>query len=575
MPGGLMQLVGKGAQDHLVTGNPSFTHFRSMYKRHSEFAMEHFRLVFRTTTASLPAAGSLTVRAKVERFAQLLHDCYVVVSIPDIYSPVYPVSGTHTNLNSSSGAIGYQFQWIKSLGYNMINYVSILINGQEIVRHTGEWMKLYAALKFDANKKEILDRMIGNVKEVYDPANAYDRINQYPNAISSSTESAEPSIPGRNLHIPLHFWFCENVGAALPLIALQHSEVEIVVDFKNMYQLFTTLDVRETIGGTANPNFGTRIAPDTSSNLFSINNFLSPPLYNRTAAIPAVLNPGLATWNLNPYIEANYIWLSDAEMVHVAKSEHSFIFPQIDVVSTMGQYGPSNDLELTMRNLGTRAVWVAQRSDLALNNDYDNYTNWENPYEPPLDATSIVNMTPWYSSGTSQSTAVSARDILLESTILLDGKERFTTKGTDFFSQIQPYRHHTGKALTTLPGIYSYSFALDHGTHQPSGHINGSMFNKTILRNTYVQPPTISPNTVTTQCILKSTAFNPNPTVIANPNITDPKTGKPLYNPEDLVTVITKSSAATLQYSYNVRAFVESYNFLRVMGGVASVVFSS
>ena len=575
MPGGLMQLVGKGAQDHLVTGNPSFTHFRSMYKRHSEFAMEHFKLVFRGTQQSLPAAGSLTLRAKVERFAQLLHDCYVVVSLPDIYSPVYPVSQKHTNLNSSSNAIGYQFQWIKSLGYNMINYVAILVNGQEIVRHTGEWMKLFASLKFDANKKEILDRMIGNTQDMYDPANAYDRTNQYPNAISSLTEAAEPSIYGRNLHIPLHFWFCENVGAALPLIALQHSEVEIVVELKNIYQLFTVLDVRETIGGTANPNFGTRIAPDTSSNLFFINNFLSPPLYNRTAAIPAVETPGLNTWNLNPYIEANYIWLSDAEMVHVAKSQHSFIFPQVDVVSTMGQYGPSNDLELTMRNLATRVVWVAQRSDLALNNDYDNYTNWENPYEPPLDSTSISNMTPWYSSGTSQSTSVSGRDILLNSTILLDGKERFTTKGTDFFSQIQPYRHHTGKALTTIPGIYSYSFALDHGTHQPSGHINGSMFNKTILRNTYIQPPTVSPNAVTTQCILKSTAFSPNPTVIPNPNIVDPKTNKPLYNPDDLVTVITKSNAATLQYSYNVRAFVESYNFLRVMGGVASVVFSS
>jgi hypothetical protein len=101
------------------------------------------------------------------------------------------------------------------------------------------------------------------------------------------------------------------------------------------------------------------------------------------------------------------------------------------------------------------------------------------------------------------------------------------------------------------------------------------MFNKTILRNTYVQPPTVSPNAVLSVCILKSTAFSPNPTVVANPNIVDPKTNKPLYNPEDLVRVVTKSNAATLQYSFNVRAFVESYNFLRVMGGVASVVFSS
>jgi len=304
-------------------------------------------------------------------------------------------------------------------------------------------------------------------------------------------------------------------------------------------------------------------------------NFLSPPLYDRTQPIPAVLTPSLVTWELRPFIEANYIWLSDAEMVHMAKSEHSFIISQVDVVSTMGQYGPSNDLELTMRNLATRVVWVGQRSDVATNNDYDNYTNWVDPNKPPLDSTSIYNMTPWYSSGTSQSTSVSARDILLESTIVLDGKERFTTKGTDFFSQMQPYRHQTGKALTSIPGIYSYSFALDHGTHQPSGHINGSMFNKTILRNTYVQPPTVSPNTVTTSCILKSTAFSPNPTVVLNPNAIDPKTLKPLYNPEDLVTVITKSNAATLQYSYNVRAFVESYNFLRIIGGVANVVFSS
>ena len=102
------------------------------------------------------------------------------------------------------------------------------------------------------------------------------------------------------------------------------------------------------------------------------------------------------------------------------------------------------------------------------------------------------------------------------------------------------------------------------------------MFNKTILRNTYVQPPLTSPGaTTTTVCVLKSTANNPNPTVILNPNITDPNTGKPLYNPEQLVTIVRKSDAQTLQYSYNVRAYVESYNYIRVIGGIANVVFSS
>ena len=92
MPGGLLQLVGKGAQDQLVTGNPSFTHFRSVYKRHTDFAMEHFRLHFKTSVLSYPTTGTLRLRTKVERYAQLLNDCYLSIDLPNIYSPVVPVT---------------------------------------------------------------------------------------------------------------------------------------------------------------------------------------------------------------------------------------------------------------------------------------------------------------------------------------------------------------------------------------------------------------------------------------------------------------------------------------------------
>ena len=571
MTGGLMQLVGKGAQDHLVTGNPSFTNFRSVYKRHTDFAMEHFQLFFKTTNINLPQSGSLTLRAKVERYAQLLHDCYLHIVLPDIYSPVSPITpGANPNINPNATAIGYEFQWVKNVGYNMINRVSILINGQAIVTHTGEWMKLYASLKFDANKKEILDRMVGNIPELYDPANAYDRINQYPHAISNATKYAAPSIPGRVLHIPLHFWFCENIGAALPLIALQQSEVEIIVELKNVYQLYTTLNVQN-----GSSTFGTRLAPNSSNNLYTINRFLSPPLYANPTAPVQVVNPTLTTWKLDPYIEANFVFLTDAELVHMAKTEHSYVITQVDSVTKHGQYGPSNDIELTMKNLCTRVVWVAQRNDRILENDYDNYTNWVNPNRPPLDSTAIQFMTPWYSSGLDQTSGISERNTTLESTILLDGKERFKPKTTNFFSELQPYKHHTGKATTDIPGIYTYSFALDHHTTQPSGHINGSMFNKTILRNTYVQPNFSTPGTITTQCILKSTATNANPTVILNPNAIDPETGKPLYNPDELVTIVKKGTSQTFTHTFNVHAYVESYNFLRVLGGMANVVFSS
>jgi hypothetical protein len=569
MTGGLMQLVGKGAQDTLITGNPSFTHFRSVYKRHTEFAMEHFRLYFKTTNLHLPQSGSVTFRAKVERYAQLLHDCYLSISLPDIYSPIVPLiyKPLQTDINPNSHAIGYEFQWIQNIGYNMINYVSVLINGQEIVRHTGEWMKLYAHLKFDANKKAILNQLVGNVPELYDPSNAFGRVQQYPHSISTSKHLAAPAITGRVLTIPLHFWFCESIGSALPLIALQHSEVEFVVDLKNIYQLFTVLDVREVLNGATNPNFGIRSSCPITGDMFAMSHFLSPPSFT-DQRIP--VNNTLTTWKLNPFMECNFIFVSDAELAHIASTDHSFIVTQIDIRETHGQYGPSNDMDLIMRNLCTRVVWVAQRNDRIQKNDYDNYTNWDNPNEPPL-TTINVFMTPCYTSGLQQQPGITTRDILLESAIVIDGKERFGFKQTEFFTNIQNYKHHQGRT-TELPGIYSYSFAIEHDKPQPCGHINGSQFNKTILRNTYVEPPLaktfgiVSPSNEV--CVLKSTANSPNPTIIGPGSIAN-------YKPDELLHIIRKTESNTLAYTYNVRAFVESYNFLRVMGGIANVVFSS
>ena len=567
-----MQLVAKGAQDQLVNGNPSFTHFRSMYKRHTDFAMEHFRLYFKTTNLYIPGSGSLTLSARVERNAQLLNDCYLSITLPPIYSPVVPITKpipAGSPINASSQAIGYEFQWIPNLGYNMINNASIQINSQEIVNHTGEWMKIYSALTYSSNKKDVINTMVGNLPKYNDPANAYGRNNQYPHAISTATSTAEPSIPGTVLTIPLHFWFCEDVGSALPLIAIQQSEVDIVIELNNVYSMFTVRDV-----DPASPTFGQRIAPDPSNSLYTMNNFLSPPTYAIYPTPSAPSNPSVYQWDTNGFIECNYIFLSDAELIHIAKADHTFIIKQLNIVSTFNQYGPSNDLELTMRNLCTRLVWVAQRSDRAAENDVDNYTNWANPYEPPLNQTGQKFMTPWYSSGAALPSATSQRDILLDSSIILDGKERFNYKQTEFFDHIQNYRFNAGRT-TDIPGLYCYSFALDHDKVQPSGQLNGSMFNHTVLRNSYIQPPVTSNSATppTTVCVLKSTAFYPKPTIV-NPNAIG-SNGKPLYSANDLVTIVNKGATQTYAYTYNVRAFVESYNFLRFLGGVANVVFSS
>jgi len=546
MPGGLMQLVNKGAQDQLVTGSPSFTHFRSVYKRHTEFAMEHFRLDFRSSNLDLSAIIPRTFRTKVDRNAQLVHDMYVHVSLPNIFSSVNPVTvGLHPELAPDATGIGYEFQWIPNLGYNMIRNVSILINGSTIVRHTGEWMKLYSYLHHDVNKRKLIDKMIGNVPELYDPANAFDRKNQYPHSLEG-----QPSILGRDLVIPLHFWFCEDIGSALPLIALQYSEVEVVIEFATIYDLFTVRDVRNS---DPSGTFGKRIRADPASTEFNLANFFSP----RTNGI--LVNPTLQTWNLNPYVEANYIFLSDAEMVQLAKSDMSYKFIDNKLVQSLGVFGGGNDVELGIHNLCTRVAWISQRSDVQLNNGYDNYTN---TYEY-VPAKFFEQITPWYSSGLAIGTNISAPNIVVDATIILDGAERFGTKTYDFFSLLQNYKHQTG---LPLDGIFTYSFALDH-TNQPSGHLNGSMFNKTILRlNLQLPPFTVQATELPNICVVKSTALSTNPVVVRNVS---------KFGPDQVINTVTKPVLQVYQYTYNVRAYVESYNFLRITRGIANVVFSS
>jgi len=563
MPGGLMQLVNKGAQDQLVTGSPSFTHFRSVYKRHTDFAMEHFRLDFRGVNLDLNQTLTKSFRVKVDRNAQLVHDCYVHVTLPDIFSPIHPITpGLHPELAPDATGIGYEFQWIPNIGYNMINSVSVLINGTAIVTHTGEWMKLYSYITHDANRRKIVDDMVGNVPEMYDPANAPQRFNQYPHSISG-TNVAQPSILGRDLVIPLHFWFCEDIGLALPLVALQYSEVEFVVEFATIYDLFTVRDVRD-----ANPagTFGQRIRATPASPEFNINYFLSPPFPNGSP-----INPSLTTWALRPYVEANYIFLGDAELVNLAKSDNSFKIKDNRVVSVPGVHGAGNDIEMTLVNLCTRVVWVAQRSDVQANNGFDNYTNQLAPPYSPYRSFNMGGLmpnsprntvTPWYSSGNAMGQNLSAEDTLIDGVIVFDGAERFNVKTFDFFSLLENYRHHTGKLI---PGIYTYSFALDHHTHQPSGHVNGSMFNKTILRLTTQDPPYTQNSQVTSTCVVKSTVFNQRPTPVNSAGL----------NPEQVVTVVTKTAQDVRAFTYNVRAYVEAYNFLRITRGIANVVFSS
>ena len=126
-----------------------------------------------------------------------------------------------------------------------------------------------------------------------------------------------------------------------------------------------------------------------------------------------------------------------------------------------------------------------------------------------------------------------------------------------------------------------YSFALNNDLYQPSGAINGSMFNKVILRLGLQQPLPTAQGVASqsTVCVLKSTVFSPNPVVVtaAQLLLTDPKTGLLLYPPDSIVSVVrnTNGDSVIFAYTYNLGVYVESINFLRIVSGLANFVFAN
>jgi len=573
MPGGLLQLVATGAQNELVNGTPSMTHFRSVYRRHTNFALEQIRMTFTASNLEFNVTQTRTISCRVDRYAQLLHDCYLSVTLPNVWSPLKSINGSTppTGYDPRSNAIGYEFQWIKNIGYNLIDHVDLVMNGQVIQRLRGEWLKFYSYTTHTADKRAIVDQMIGNVPELYDPANAYDRQNQYPNAIAPvsapsalpQTTVPEPSIRSRQLMIPLHFWFCENPGLALPLVSLQNSEVYINVTLRALNDLYTVIDVNP-----GSPTFGQRVAPLTDNTNYPMSLFLSPPL---PTGLPS--NPSLGIFIPDFYIEGTFIYLTEVEMNQLARADQSFLIKTVRYVNKEGQFGGNTDLEIPMFNLVTRIVFGTQRSDRILVNDWDNYTNWSNTNRAPWTAITTDVNTGLYSSGQEQISSIYPKSAVIDGVLIFDGKERIATKPFPFFSLQQMYRHVTGQPPASLPGIYQYSFALDHDQYQPSGAANGSMFNRTILRLTLQTPLPLSVTadggaTSTIVCVLRSSVFSSNPTIIPAGQIG-------LYDPSEIVSVVQTNDNVVFTFTYNVGVYVEAINFLRIVSGLGSLVFAS
>jgi len=211
MGGGLMQLVAYGAQDIYLTGNPQITFFKVVYRRHTNFSMEHIQQTFKGT----PAASARVV-ATISRNGDLVHDCYLKVT-------TQAVTGDTANP-----------------GHNIIDNIECEIGGQLIDRQYGSWMETHAELTEKNNGVNEVNALISADSFGISAAPTTNAPVLSPFQLSAGAGGVSVDSGatfGNFLYVPLRFWFNRHVGLSLPLIALQYHEVNIITTFSAAYAI--------------------------------------------------------------------------------------------------------------------------------------------------------------------------------------------------------------------------------------------------------------------------------------------------------------------------------------------------
>ena len=587
MAGGLLNLISVGNANLILTGEPTKTFFKVTYSKYTNFGLQKFRLDYEgSRDLRLTTPSQFTF--KVKRYADLLMDTYLVVNLPDIWSPIYnPV------IDNNYEWVGYDFRWIRNIGFMMIQSVEINCGSALLQKYTGEYLAAMVERDFNSTKKDLTDRMSGNVPELYDPANAYGRVNAYPSAFytnnttpgTSTVVQSEPSIRGRTLYIPINTWFTMNSKCAFPLISLQYNELSITVTLRPIQELFQVRDVLDTA------NRYPYIQPDFNQEQYRLYRFLQTPPDIRIDAqyqvIEGVYENLVTSWNADVHLISTYCFLSNDESRLFAQEDQIYLVKDVFQYSFYDVTGTSKVKLENSSGMVSSWMWYLQRNDVNMRNEWFNYTNW--PYEtlpsnvqiaprglplPPkydaslnmfnaiyldyrsgyYDPNMVLTVGPIQNPHTLHDTGYyvtgdintdNQKDILLSLGVLFEGDYRENIMPRGIYDYIEKYTRTAGSAKE---GLYCYNFCLSTSPYdyQPSGAINLSKFKNIELEFTTYLPSTTS--------VIKET-------VLCGDN------GLPL-------AVSTKPGWQLYDYTYNLVVFEERYNILSFIGGNCGMMYA-
>jgi hypothetical protein len=540
--------------------------FRATYNKITNFGLQKFRIDY-DGLRDLRLSEESKFSFKIPRYAELLMDTYIVITLPHIWSPIY-----HPCAQTSYQWSPYEFNWIHDIGTNIIKQVEIVCGNYTLQRYSGNYLGAMVERDFSAAKKDLFNEMTGNVSELNAPRNANGRSGAYPNAyFQPGSLGSEPSIRGRTLYIPINMWFTLDSKCAFPMASLQYNELHINITLRSIEELYQVRDVFDHTNGLP------LMRPHYTQNQFQLYRFLqTPPSDNLDAENYENKTNG---WNADIHILANYCFLSKEETRAFTAENQVYLIKDV-IEHKYENVTGAKKLKVLSTGMVSNWIWYFQRNDAFMRNEWSNYTNW--PYgqlpsnvetpttETTLGASYAMNYTPYqnfktingaYTNDINQISEPTGfqitggfkvenrKDILETAGILLNGEYRENLLTREVFDYVEKWTRTSSNARS---GLYCYNFCLssDSRKYQPSGAINMSKFKTIELEiSTYVPP-------VNLERVQYDVICNADGVVIAT---NSPGQGGSWY---------------MYEYNYNLVLFEERYNVLSFVGGYCGLMYA-
>ena len=458
---GLLILVSVGKENIYLSSQPEITFFKIAYKRYTNYSIEQTPQYFKTT----PDFGRKCT-VNIGKTADLMGMSYIYIELPDI------------QMQNFSNTFIKKFAWTKKIGLALINYIEIEIGGTIIDRHYGDWMNIWNELTISSGIKKSYNKMIGNISY----------LNNY-----SLTKSSYI------LYIPLSFWFCQDTGLNLPLVALNNSDIKIHVEFNDidkcynlspsyyiymkdnicLYEsgeyIYQTYQNNKIIGEFINYNVITQqLFFNPIKGNFIIPNIQNDPNLiivgiksNYTMNIQSntviVKNEDFFKFNkpslINSYLLINYIYLDNNERYNFINNSHEYLIQVITTIPEQIISTINSIYKLPLTNPIKLIAWrTLLQSNKTINNYFDyNYNNIELNNSFNLISTNIIN----------------------KNLLIINSINRMDLNSIEYYTILPNYQFNFNNEQL---GIYTYSFALNPKDLQPSGSMNFSKIEDSYLQ---------------------------------------------------------------------------------------------